>query len=193
MTCDWWLRNSLCRRPAIFAGCTTYSATLSPSLISTPVPACSASRVRSESNGTDSRACNSPSRRKLNYIPSSIRAVTASIWAGCLSSTIPTRTAFWRAGRTVSRPMRTLELLTNINAALKPDIIYAERHEPGTQSPAQTLETKTGACRDFAMVFIEAARYLGFGARFVSGYLYDPALDRGDATQAGAATHASPD
>jgi transglutaminase-like putative cysteine protease len=40
------------------------------------------------------------------------------------------------------------------------------------------------------MVFIEAARYLGFGARFVSGYLYDPALDRGDATQALAATHA---
>jgi transglutaminase-like putative cysteine protease len=40
------------------------------------------------------------------------------------------------------------------------------------------------------MVFIEAARYLGFGARFVSGYLYDPALDKGDATQATAATHA---
>ncbi len=40
------------------------------------------------------------------------------------------------------------------------------------------------------MVFIEAARYLGFGARFVSGYLYDPALDKGTATQAVAATHA---
>jgi transglutaminase-like putative cysteine protease len=96
----------------------------------------------------------------------------------------------WADSFVTSRPMRTLDLLTNMNAALKPDIIYAERHEPGTQSPAQTLETKTGACRDFAMVFIEAARYLGFGARFVSGYLYDPALDRGDATQAVAATHA---
>jgi transglutaminase-like putative cysteine protease len=40
------------------------------------------------------------------------------------------------------------------------------------------------------MVLIEAARYLGFGARFVSGYLYDPDLDKGDATQAVAATHA---
>jgi len=98
--------------------------------------------------------------------------------------------ARWADGFVRSRPMRTLELLTNMNAALKPDIIYAERHEPGTQSPVQTLETKTGACRDFAMVFIEAARYLGFGARFVSGYLYDPAHDRGDATQAVAATHA---
>ena len=68
--------------------------------------------------------------------------------------------------------------------------LYAERNEPGTQAPAETLEKKSGACRDFAMVFIEAARYLGFGARFVSGYLYDPALDKGDATQAIAATHA---
>jgi transglutaminase-like putative cysteine protease len=98
--------------------------------------------------------------------------------------------ARWADSFVTSRPMRTLDLLTNMNAALKPVIIYAERHESGTQSPAETLEKKAGACRDFAMVFIEAARYLGFGARFVSGYLYDPALDRGDATQAVAATHA---
>ncbi|MGA9084698.1 MAG: transglutaminase family protein [Pseudolabrys sp.] len=98
--------------------------------------------------------------------------------------------ARWADSFVTSRPMRTLDLLTNMNAALKPDIVYAERHESGTQSPAETLEKKTGACRDFAMTFIEAARYLGFGARFVSGYLYDPALDRGDATQAVAATHA---
>ena len=39
------------------------------------------------------------------------------------------------------------------------------------------------------MVLIEAARYLGFGARFVSGYLYDPALDRAD-KEGQAATHA---
>jgi transglutaminase-like putative cysteine protease len=98
--------------------------------------------------------------------------------------------ARWADSFVTSRPMRTVDLLTNMNAALKPVIAYAERHEVGTQSPAETLEKKSGACRDFAMVFIEAARYLGFGARFVSGYLYDPALDRGNATQAIAATHA---
>ncbi|HEY1475018.1 MAG TPA: transglutaminase family protein [Pseudolabrys sp.] len=98
--------------------------------------------------------------------------------------------ARWADSFVTARPMRTLDLLTNMNAALKPVIVYAERHEPGTQAPAVTLAKKEGACRDFAMVFIEAARYLGFGARFVSGYLYDPALDKGDATQATAATHA---
>jgi transglutaminase-like putative cysteine protease len=98
--------------------------------------------------------------------------------------------ARWADSFVTARPMRTLDLLTSMNAALAPVIVYAERHEPGTQAPAETLERKSGACRDFAMTFIEAARYLGFGARFVSGYLYDPALDRGDATQAVAATHA---
>jgi transglutaminase-like putative cysteine protease len=98
--------------------------------------------------------------------------------------------ARWADSFVTSRPMRTLELLQNMNAALAPNIVYAERHEPGTQAPYETLRKKTGACRDFAMTFIEAARYLGFGARFVSGYLYDPMLDKGTATQAVAATHA---
>ena len=77
--------------------------------------------------------------------------------------------ARWADSFVTARPMRTLDLLTAMNAALKPVITYAERHEPGTQSPAETLEKKSGACRDFAMTFIEACRYLGFGARFVSG------------------------
>ncbi len=97
--------------------------------------------------------------------------------------------ARWADSFVTSRPMPTRQLLANMNAALKPVITYSERHEPGTQSPTETLNTKSGACRDFAMVFIEAARYLGFGARFVSGYLYDPALDRAD-KQGQAATHA---
>ena len=98
--------------------------------------------------------------------------------------------ARWADSFVTSRPMRTLDLLKNLNAALAPHIVYGERHELGTQSPAETLRNKSGACRDFAMVLIEAARYLGFGARFVSGYLYDPALDKGEATPATAATHA---
>jgi transglutaminase-like putative cysteine protease len=98
--------------------------------------------------------------------------------------------ARWAESFVTSRPMRTLDLLKAMNAALKPQIVYSERHELGTQAPAETLEKKAGACRDFAMVLIEAARYLGFGARFVSGYLYDPDLDKGGATQPVAATHA---
>ena len=60
--------------------------------------------------------------------------------------------ARWAEGFVTSRPMRTLDLLKNMNAVLAPKITYAERHEPGTQAPWETLEKKTGACRDFAMV-----------------------------------------
>ena len=88
-------------------------------------------------------------------------------------------------------PMSTYNLLSNMNFAIKSEFAYAERYEEGTQSPIETLEKKTGTCRDFALLFIEACRTLGFGARFVTGYLYDPKLDGGtDTVQGAGATHA---
>jgi transglutaminase-like putative cysteine protease len=54
-------------------------------------------------------------------------------------------------------------------------VSYQARDEEGTQSPLQTLDRGWGSCRDLALLFIEAVRTLGFGARIVSGYLRDPA------------------
>ena len=48
------------------------------------------------------------------------------------------------------------------------------REEEYTQTPEQTLARNRGSCRDFAALFVDAVRSLGFGARIVSGYLYDP-------------------
>lgn len=53
-------------------------------------------------------------------------------------------------------------------------MLYQTREDEGTQSPSQTLSLGLGSCRDLATLFIEAVRSLGFGARLVSGYLYDP-------------------
>src|SRR5687767_702477 len=77
------------------------------------------------------------------------------------------------------RPSGTLNVLANMNRAIHDDFAYVAREEEGAQSPIDTIEAKAGTCRDFALLLIEAARSLGFGARFVSGYLYDPALDGG--------------
>jgi transglutaminase-like putative cysteine protease len=91
------------------------------------------------------------------------------------------------AGRFVS----TYNLLSNLNFAIKTNFKYIARDDEGTQSPVETLEKMSGTCRDFALLFIEAVRSLGFGARFVSGYLYDPALDGGvSGVQGAGATHA---
>ena len=86
----------------------------------------------------------------------------------------------------------TRELLIAMNQAIRDNFRYAERDEEGTQSPQETLKRSTGSCRDFALLMMEAVRRLGIAARFVSGYLYDPALDSaGDAGTVGAgATHA---
>ena len=44
------------------------------------------------------------------------------------------------------------------------------RPEGAAQSPAYTLATGKGACRDLAVLFMGACRSLGIPARFVSGY-----------------------
>jgi len=60
---------------------------------------------------------------------------------------------------------------------------YAMRFEPGTQAPAATLESGGGTCRDYALLMMEGARGLGIAARFITGYLYDPALDPPDVSK----------
>ena len=68
----------------------------------------------------------------------------------------------------------TLAMLSEMTAAIKREFTYVQRPEKGTQSPIETLARRKGTCRDYAMLMIEAVRALGFAARFVSGYVYNP-------------------
>jgi transglutaminase-like putative cysteine protease len=75
-------------------------------------------------------------------------------------------------------PTKTMDLLARLTRALKAQgFAYAAREAEGVQAPDATLRLKSGSCRDFALLMIEAARSLNFAARFVSGYLYVPRLD----------------
>ena len=71
----------------------------------------------------------------------------------------------------------TLSLLKDLCAGVSNWIRYQSREEEGTQAPLQTLDRGWGSCRDFAVLFVELVRSLGFGARIVSGYLYNPGQD----------------
>jgi transglutaminase-like putative cysteine protease len=84
------------------------------------------------------------------------------------------RLATWARGFVRSNPTDTLALLADLNSGIAAFISYQSRDTEGTQSPLETLDRGWGSCRDFAVLFIEAARCLGFGARVVSGYLYNP-------------------
>jgi transglutaminase-like putative cysteine protease len=84
------------------------------------------------------------------------------------------RLGAWARGFVRSNPTDTLALLADLNSGIAAFISYQSRDTEGTQSPLETLDREWGSCRDFAVLLIEAARCLGFGARVVSGYLYNP-------------------
>lgn len=95
----------------------------------------------------------------------------------------------WARSFVRGSPTDTLALLKDIGAGVSEAIRYRSREDEGTQSPVQTLTLGSGSCRDFAVLFAEAVRTLGFGARIVSGYLYNPEQDRVGSSGAGS-THA---
>lgn len=87
----------------------------------------------------------------------------------------PGRTIDTWARRFVGKPgSSTLAMLTDMTSAIKQEFTYLPRYQKGTQTPLETLERRTGTCRDYAMLMIEAVRALGLAARFVSGYVYNP-------------------
>ncbi|MBF9057723.1 transglutaminase family protein [Rhodobacterales bacterium HKCCSP123] len=79
----------------------------------------------------------------------------------------------WVEGFVMGRPTDTLSLLKDIGNGVTAEISYEARETEGTQGPLETLERGCGSCRDFAVLFAEAVRTLGFGARLASGYLFD--------------------
>ena len=86
-------------------------------------------------------------------------------------------------------PTPTFNILSGMTHGIRKAFTYRKRHEHGTQHPLDTLQNKSGTCRDYALFMIEALRRLGIAARFVSGYLFIPG-DRAHGYVGGGSTHA---
>ncbi len=84
----------------------------------------------------------------------------------------------------------TGHLLMTMTMGIRESLRYNRRVDPGTQLPVQTLTMGSGACRDYALLMIEACRTLGLAARFVTGYIYVPGRDTRSGVRGGHATHA---
>jgi transglutaminase-like putative cysteine protease len=82
----------------------------------------------------------------------------------------------------------TMSLLRSMTLDIRKQFLYSRRIQKGIQSPDETLQSRRGSCRDFAVLMMEATRSLGVAARFVSGYIFVPGNDT--SVTGGGATHA---
>jgi transglutaminase-like putative cysteine protease len=98
------------------------------------------------------------------------------------------RLGSWARGFVRGNPTDTSALLADLNSGIAAWVSYQSRDAEGTQTPIETLDRGWGSCRDLAVLLIEAARSLGFGARIVTGYLYNPAADGNSKITVGAGT-----
>ncbi len=94
----------------------------------------------------------------------------------------------WAKGFVRSDPTDTLSLLKDLSSGVAEQIRYQSRESEGTQAPLETIARGLGSCRDLAVLFVEAARCLRFGARLCSGYLFRP--DRATVEYEPDSTHA---
>ena len=95
-----------------------------------------------------------------------------------------------RLGKLLNKGQKsaTGQLLMTLNQAIR-RASYRRRVAQGTQMPSETLRSQDGSCQDLALLMMEAARSLGFAARFVTGYIYVPDRD-GPARLGGGSMHA---
>jgi transglutaminase-like putative cysteine protease len=100
--------------------------------------------------------------------------------------------ASWAKSFMTHEEHRTVNVIRRMLDTIGSTFSYQAREAEGTQTPAETLRSRSGTCRDYAWLMIEALRRIGFACRFITGYIYDAALDTGGASgmTGSGATHA---
>jgi transglutaminase-like putative cysteine protease len=121
----------------------------------------------------------------FKYTPEEVLALGAYLAPPFASTQTSLRS--WLDAHFTERPGETVPSISALNQLLFQRLGYIRREEQGIQPSLVTLASGGGACRDYAVLFIELCRTLGIAARFVSGYLFAPS---GEGNRAVGAMHA---
>ncbi len=102
----------------------------------------------------------------FQYAPEVARDLHSSLLVDPPGSLLRAFIEGWRDQR-----IGTVDLLLLVNRRVRDEIAYVTRLEHGIQTSEETLQKRSGSCRDSAWLVVECLRNLGIAARFVSGYL----------------------
>ena len=74
----------------------------------------------------------------------------------------------------------TINLLLSLNRRVRDEINFVTRLEHGIQTSEETLQKRSGSCRDSALLLVECLPGFGNAALFVSGYLIQLAAEKSE-------------
>ena len=86
---------------------------------------------------------------------------------------LPTQVRDFAYGILAEAKGQTMDFLVLLAQRMKRDFVYEFRHTGAPYQPDDTLASKRGSCRDWAILYMAAAKAVGLAARFVSGYYFD--------------------
>jgi transglutaminase-like putative cysteine protease len=105
-------------------------------------------------------------------LPAAYPASESRSLAPCLSGveTIAGSVCRWAADLAAEVESDTTRFLSHLADSIHHGFHHIGRPDGEPLAPAETLASRSGACRDTAMLYVQACRSLGLAARFVSGY-----------------------
>ncbi|MFM7465247.1 MAG: transglutaminase domain-containing protein [Cyanobium sp.] len=107
----------------------------------------------------------------VRTLPATYSATEAQSLAPCLiSKGAHPAVQAWARGLADHVESDTAAFLMQLADHIHHNFHHEGRPDGAPFSPSDTLSQRRGACRDTAMLFVEACRSLGLAARFVSGY-----------------------